>query len=211
MASNIRRYNQGNAAKDPYDEQDFMKRDRTRVFQDEDETLGKGNRLTPGTPPIPMDELTGDALWDNYRIKPGTSLEDQIGILLVNYGKLPFEIEMILDIPYKEAEKHVQELEKRLRNIGKTLDGDDLELQRGIAIRQIQRYIQELTKERATNRDPKLLTAALAAQGKLTDLLDLTSDKKQKGSTSEVDLFGAALSKLEPDTVVKLHEFLKTR
>jgi hypothetical protein len=213
--SNIRRRNQGQEEKDTYLEEDFMKRNRNAVFRSDDEADEDERpqpRLPRNAPPIPEDNGTGDILWDEYRIKPNTKLEDKIEMLVVNFGKTSDEVAQILELSLTEADRHVAELEARLRDIGRPLDGEDKELQRGIAIRKLQIYIQDLGKERAVNTDPRLLTAQLAAQRELNALMELATDKKRdKDGTEVVDVFDAAISKLGPDAAVSLHTFLRDR
>ena len=214
MASNIRRRNQGQDEKDTYLEEPFMRRDRSEVFRpdDPDDDERPTPRLPRNAPPIPADDSTGDVLWDEYRIKPGTKIEDKIEMLVVNFGKTSDEVAQILELSLTEADRHVAELEARLRDIGRPLDGEDKELQRGIAIRKLQIYIQDLGKERATNTDPRLLTAQLAAQRELNALMELATDKKRdKDGIEVVDVFDAAISKLGPDAAVSLHSFLRDR
>ncbi len=214
MASNIRRRNQGQDEKDTYLEEPFMRRDRSEVFRPDepDDDERPMPRLPRNAPPIPADDSTGDALWDEYRIKPSTKIEDKIEMLVVNFGKTSDEVAQILELSLTEADRHVAELEARLRDIGRPLDGEDKELQRGIAIRKLQIYIQDLGKERATNTDPRLLTAQLAAQRELNALMELATDKKRdKDGIEVVDVFDAAISKLGPDAAVSLHSFLRER
>jgi hypothetical protein len=202
--SNIRR--QVQQEKDPYLEEPFMKHG---VFRSDDEE--EAVQSFRPMPRVPEEDTTGDPLWDNYGIKPSSKLEDKIEILVVNFGKTASEVAAILELGLKEVDNHVAELESRLRDMGRSLDGEDKELQRGIAIRKMQILIQDLRKERVVNTDIKLLTAQLTAERELNALLELATDKKKDKEVGAVDAFDAALSKLPAEATLALHTFLKER
>ena len=205
--SNIRRRNQGTAEKDPYDSEPFMKRDKTKVFanvfdNDEDDLPPASNTKL---------EDTGDPLWDDYRIKPYLSNEDKVEILMVRFGKSPKQIAELLGIDTDSVQIYITVIQDSLRSIGKVLEREDNELARGLAIRQLELYLQEINEAIAQTQDTKLMAPRATLIGKLITLKNLDVDKKaEKSVTEDCDAFDAAIDKLDPSQATELYSRLKS-
>jgi hypothetical protein len=101
-------------------------------------------------------------------------------------------------------------MERQWRGLGEPLTSDDKELERGKQIRRLERFIADLDRQLADNRDPRLMTLKLTAIRELTVLRNLTAEKTVSKEEEEiVDDFESAIKNLDAATLQSLHAHLK--